>query len=250
MTIVFERELIESGKLPLMLCFAAFIVTFLITRLSTRMIRAGRGPFRDQVTEGGVHVHHAVPGVVLLTIGAVIAVAASPLGWRSLAGILVGVGMSLVLDEFALILHLDDVYWSSEGQLSITVVSVTATLLAMALLGATPLGLGDLSDTEVYTRLSAIIAIASHGALLAVCMLKGKFRLSILGVFIPLVSTVGAIRLGRPGSWWAKRFYGPKRSAKAERRAARSDARWEPLRIRWNHLVGGAPTESQPDLKV
>ena len=42
-----ERNISEPGKLPLLLCFLAFVVTFLATRAITRSIRAGRGPFHD-----------------------------------------------------------------------------------------------------------------------------------------------------------------------------------------------------------
>jgi hypothetical protein len=61
-----------------------------------------------------------VPGIILLIIGAFTAIGGpSSLGWRSFAAVAVGTGTSLVLDEFALILHLQDVYWSGEGQLSV-----------------------------------------------------------------------------------------------------------------------------------
>jgi hypothetical protein len=106
-----HRDMIAAGKLPLMLCFLAFVVTFVLTRTITRMIRDGRGPFRNQVTPSGTHIHHSVPGIILLIIGAFTAVGGpDSLGWRSFAGVAVGIGTSLVLDEFALILHLQDVY--------------------------------------------------------------------------------------------------------------------------------------------
>lgn len=234
-------ELIASGKLPLVLCLVAFLVTFAITRLSTRMIRAGRGPFKDQVTDSGVHVHHAVPGIVLLSVGAVGSVATSALAWRSVSAILVGVGMSLVLDEFALILHLEDVYWANEGRLSVAVVSATMAMLALMVAGATPLGVGDVAATEEASRTGAAVGIGLNALLVLVCVLKGKLRVAIIGVLIPLVSLVAAIRLARPGSWWAKRFYGEKRQARAAARAARSDARWRARWRRWNELVGGKP---------
>ncbi|HEY2795470.1 MAG TPA: hypothetical protein VGJ28_24125, partial [Micromonosporaceae bacterium] len=111
-----HRDVLAAGKLPLMLCLIAFIVTFVATRTITRLIRTGRGPFHNNVTSGGVHIHHAVPGIVLLIIGALTAVSGpTQLGWQCFAGVVVGMGMSLVLDEFALILHLQDVYWSGEG---------------------------------------------------------------------------------------------------------------------------------------
>src|SRR5580692_1743408 len=69
-----QRDMIAPGKLPLMLCFLAFVVTFAVTRTITRMIRDGRGPFRNQVTASGTHIHHSVPGIILLIIGAFTAV--------------------------------------------------------------------------------------------------------------------------------------------------------------------------------
>ena len=65
-----HRDVIAAGKLPLMLCFLAFVTTFVLTRTITRMIRDGRGPFRNQVTASGTHIHHSVPGIILLIIGA------------------------------------------------------------------------------------------------------------------------------------------------------------------------------------
>ena len=60
-------DIVDAGKLPLLLCLVAFIVTFVVTRVITRMIRAGRGPFSNN-SVGGVHIHHVVPGLVLLTL--------------------------------------------------------------------------------------------------------------------------------------------------------------------------------------
>jgi len=98
-----HRDVLAAGKLPLMLCFLAFVVTFVLTRTITRMIRDGRGPFRNQVTASGTHIHHSVPGIILLIIGAFTAVGGpDSLGWRSFAAVAVGTGTSLVLDEFAL----------------------------------------------------------------------------------------------------------------------------------------------------
>ena len=134
-----HRDVIASGKLPLMLCFVSFVVTFVSTRTITRLIRDGRGPFRN-VTAGGTHVHHSVPGIILLMIGAFTAVGGpGTLRWLSFSAIAVGIGTSLVLDEFALILHLQDVYWSSEGQLSVEAVSLVAACLGLALVGFSPL---------------------------------------------------------------------------------------------------------------
>ena len=144
-----HRDVLAAGKLPLMLCFLAFVVTFVLTRTITRMIRDGRGPFRNQVTASGTHIHHSVPGIILLIIGAFTAVGGpDSLGWRSFAAVAVGTGTSLVLDEFALILHLQDVYWSGEGQLSVEAVSLTAACLGLALVGFSPFGVRDVVGIE------------------------------------------------------------------------------------------------------
>src|SRR6202034_571620 len=145
-----HRDMIAPGKLPLMLCFLAFVVTFVVTRTITRMTRDGRGPFRNRVTASGTHIHHSVPGIILLIIGAFTAVAGpDSLGWRSFAAVAVGIGTSLVLDEFALILHLQDVYWSGEGQLSVEAVSLTAACLGLALAGFSPFGITDIGNFEL-----------------------------------------------------------------------------------------------------
>ena len=75
-----------------------------------------------------------------MIIGAFTAVGGpDSLDWHSFAAVAVGIGTSLVLDEFALILHLQDVYWSGEGQLSVEAVSLTAACLGLALAGFSPL---------------------------------------------------------------------------------------------------------------
>src|ERR1700760_2951796 len=148
-----------------MLCLVAFVVTFATTRTITRLIRDDRGPFRNNV-RGGVHIHHAVPGLILLIIGALTAVGGpDQLGWQSFAGITVGIGMSLVLDEFALILHLQDVYWSGEGQLSVEAVSLAAACLGLTLVGFTPFGIDDVGDVERVVRVSATGVLIVDGVL-------------------------------------------------------------------------------------
>ncbi len=69
-----ERNIIEPGKLPLLLALGAFVLTFVITRVITRLIRVGKGPLGN-VTAYPVHVHHVVPGVILTVVGGFGAVA-------------------------------------------------------------------------------------------------------------------------------------------------------------------------------
>ena len=241
-----HRDVIAAGKLPLMLCFAAFVVTFVCTRSITRMIRDGRGPFRNQVTATGTHIHHAVPGLILLMVGAFTAIGgpAGSLGWRSFAGVLVGIGTSLVLDEFALILHLQDDYWSGEGQLSVQAVTLTAACLGLALVGFSPFGVQDVDGIELSLRLSATSVLLIDAVLAVICALKGKYRSAVFGLFLPPVAAAGALRLGRPSSVWARHFYHGERLQRATRRAAAFDRRWVPVRTGWDDFIGGRPSPS------
>ncbi len=241
-----HEEVVTSGRLPFILLFAAFVVTFVVTRVATRMIRSGTGPLKDRVTEGGLHVHHMVPGVVLLSAGAVMAVGSRTTVWGCVSAVLVGVGMSLVLDEFALMLHLDDVYWSQQGRLSVAAVAITGGVIGMALLGITPVNTEEVSTGELTARLAGLVGIATHSAIVGVCLLKGKYRLSLIGVFVPVIALVGAIRLGRPGSWWARKRYDGAKLERAAERAAKVDARWQPRLRRASDLIGGAPDAGPP----
>src|ERR1700744_1101141 len=200
-----HRDIIASGKLPLMLCFLAFIITFTTTRTITRMIRDGRGPFHNEVTSGGTHIPPSVPGIILLVIGAFTSVGGpDSIAWHSFAAVLIGVGTSLVLDEFALILHLQDVYWSGEGQLSVEAVSLTAACLGLALAGFSPFGIPDIGNIELTLRLTATGLLVIDGVLAFICVLKGKYRTALFGLFLPLVGATGAVRLARPSSIWAR----------------------------------------------
>ncbi|NEE54027.1 hypothetical protein G3M55_56670, partial [Streptomyces sp. SID8455] len=102
---------------------------------------------------GGVHIHHVVPGVVLTVIGGFGAVASSRQGIAAgVCAVIFGVGAGLVLDEFALILHLDDVYWTEEGRQSVEVVVLTVSLVVLVLAGFSPLGVDDVSEDEQQGR--------------------------------------------------------------------------------------------------
>jgi hypothetical protein len=238
-----QEDVLDADKWPLMLCFVAFVLTFLATRLVTRLIRAGRGPFGDVVTSSGTHIHHSIPGVILLIIGAFVAVAnAGTSAWFGVAAVMIGAGVSLVLDEFALILHLEDVYWAEEGRLSVNLVSLTAAYLGLALTGLSPIGVDHVGGGELAVRLTAIAFVALHGFLVLVCVAKGKYRLAVVALPVPVFAFIGSIRMARPRSFWARRFYSGQRVAAASTRAARFDARWGTVLHRWDNLVGGVPS--------
>ncbi|WBO66794.1 hypothetical protein [Streptomyces camelliae] len=238
-----ERNILEPGKLPLLLALLAFVLTFLVTRVITRLIRAGKGPFRN-VRAGGLHIHHVVPGVVLTVAGGFGAVASDRHGaGGAVSAVLFGMGAGLVLDEFALILHLDDVYWTEEGRKSVEVVVLTAALVGLLLAGFAPFGVNDLSQQELQDRGTVISNIAGNFLFSLVALSKGKARTAVFGIVVPLVALVGAIRLARPGSPWARRFYGrrPRARAKAALRAYRHDRRWARPRRALQDWIGGKP---------
>lgn len=239
-----QYEVVNGYKGPLLLSFTAFVVTFLTTRTITRLIRAGKGPFHN-VSSGGVHMHHSTPGVVLLIVGGFTGVGSPPLsGWTYLAGLLVGIGASLVLDEFAMIFRLQDVYWSQEGQLSVNVVTLAAACVGLATVGVSPVD--DLPPEVTAFRYAAVLVLLVNFALVAITALKGKYPTALLGLFIGPVAWVAAVRLARPTSPWARWRYQPKKRARATKRAAAFDDRWAPIRRHWDDFIGGTPTSATP----
>ncbi|MFF7485030.1 hypothetical protein ACFZBC_05965 [Streptomyces luteogriseus] len=238
-----ERNIIEPGKLPLLLALVAFVATFLVTRLITRLIRAGKGPFGN-VSSGGVHVHHVVPGVILTIIGGFGAVAGGQHGFGScLAAVIFGIGAGLVLDEFALVLHLADVYWTPDGRKSVEMVVLTASLVGLLLIGFSPLGVDDLNDDQQQNRAVVLVNILVNFAFALIALFKGKVRLAVVGVIIPFIALVAAVRLATPTSPWAKRFYRnrPRARARSTLRSYHHDRRWAAPSRAFHDWLGGAP---------
>jgi hypothetical protein len=214
-----------------------FLVTFLVTRFVTHAIRTGQGPFRD-ASVGGVHVHHEVYGIFLLLGTGTAEFAYRPTGAGGAAlAVLFGMGAALTLDEFALWLHLEDVYWSREGRSSVDALLIALVVGVMLLVGANPFD----ADTARGEGLVALTLLVNLGVAL-VAVLKGRVVLGVVGVFVPLVAVVGALRLARPGSPWARRRY-PEGSS----RAARSLRRFPPgRRNRWDALVDLFAADPRP----
>jgi hypothetical protein len=110
---------------------AGFTVTFGITRWITWMIRTrgGIGPIKD-VKVGSRHIHHFIPGGVLSLAAGGVAIGMKGSDFDRYLAIPFGVGVALVLDESALLLELEDVYWTEEGVLSVQIVFAAISLLA------------------------------------------------------------------------------------------------------------------------
>lgn len=152
-------------------------------------------------------------------------------------------GVGLVLDEFALILHLDDVYWTEEGTKSVEIVILTFALVALILGGFLPFGVNEIGPGEATDRFTVVRTVAVNFLFALIALTKGKGRIAVIGVFVPFVALFGAIRLARPNSPWARRFYRTRAKARARARvrAYRHDRRWSALRRKVEHVIGVPP---------
>jgi hypothetical protein len=246
----FHRTIVESGRLPLFCAFAAMLVAFLFIRLSVRMIRAQVKWWPGNVQPGGVHIHHVVFGVVFMIIGGVggIALPDRALWALCVLSAIFGIGVALVLDEFALILHLEDVYWSTAGRTSVDAIFVAFAMVGLLVIGGRPFEIGSDSEPGLGGILTSVIVGAFYVGLMGITLLKGKIWTGLIGVFVPILLIVGAIRVARPHSPWARRRYHPHRRRGKARlaRAQRRERRYrEPLiraKIRLQEAVAGRPS--------
>ncbi len=218
---------------------AAFLGSFLFIRTSARLMRSPRVPWwpGSVETSGGLHLHHLVWGIVLMLLSGFLGFAVnagSPS--HEIFAAMFGIGAGLTLDEFALWVYLQDVYWSHEGRTSFDAVVFATAIGSLILLGAAPLDIPNHSGSLDTLILTVILDVGLAG----LTIYKGKPMAGVIGVFVPFVSLVGAIRLARPGSPWAKRRYAPG-SKKLERATARW-ARIESRRWRLGDLIAGAPS--------
>ncbi|MES9608595.1 hypothetical protein, partial [Actinomadura sp. NPDC000929] len=224
---MFDERIVATGRLPLFGFFVAFMVTFVLTRVNVRLIRADvRWWFRN-VKAGDVHIHHVVFGVVLMLLGGVasLAVPDAYVGLDLAAAVVFGMGSALVLDEFALILHLSDVYWTEKGRASVDAVFVAMAVTGLLLLGIRPLGYEGIAPdhgTGLITRVY-VASLAVNLVLAVVTLLKGKIWTGLIGLFMPALLIVGAIRVARPGSPWSRWRYDP--GSRRYHRAVRRETR-------------------------
>jgi hypothetical protein len=116
----FNEEL-GPGQRSALLSWLAFTVAFAGLRALTYSIRAGKGPFRN-ISVGGEHLHHYMWGIGLLSGVGAVAVRGEERHRRHPAvAVSYGTGLALIVDEFALLLDLRDVYWARQGRISIDV---------------------------------------------------------------------------------------------------------------------------------
>ena len=113
------HEELEPAQRSALVSWMAFTSTFAGLRGLTYSIRAGKGPFRN-ISFGGEHLHHYMWGIALLAGVGAVAVRGEERHRRHPAvAASYGGGLALIVDEFALLLDLRDVYWAKEGRISI-----------------------------------------------------------------------------------------------------------------------------------
>jgi hypothetical protein len=230
-----------GGQRAGFILLASFLGAWLFIRTSARLIRSPRVTWwpGSVETKSGLHIHHLVWGICLVLIAGFLSFALQPGSpWLEILAAMFGVGTGLTLDEFALWLHLEDVYWSDEGRQSVDAVVVATVFGALIVIGVAPLDIGDTGSTVAIAT-----AVGLDVLVCAVCALKGKMFLTLAGLFIPLLAIVGAVRLATPHSPWARRRYraDSRKLARAQARYSRVQGR----RHRLFNLIAGAP--SQPD---
>lgn len=231
-------DMVAEGREPVILLLLAFVIAFALTRLYTRLARVrgwGSG------SAGGIHLHHMVFGIVIVLLSGLLVIALDP-GTPALEilSIAFGIGAALTLDEFALWLYLRDVYWCPEGRTSIDATLMGVLLATLLLVGTSPFGVGGAGELG---RSVAFGLIAFNVLVALVTFLKGKLVLGMASVFIPLVGVVGAVRLAKPRSLWAKWFYRHDPAKWGQARARHADgSRFTRARRKIDDLLGGAPS--------
>jgi hypothetical protein len=217
----FEYDIIGRGRLPLLCCLIAFILTFFVARTFVRLIRRRKGTDRPprwweprNIHVGSKHIHHVVIGVVLVMISGVTLVTLSVNGNTAeftATAIVFGIGAALVLDEYALILHLSDVYWEEDGRTSVDAVFAAVAVGGLLVLGLHPLmfflSLWQDTTHSVVLRAGVVLAMALMLPLAVLVVLKGKVWTGLIGMFFVPLLVIGAIRLSRPQAPWARYLY-------------------------------------------
>ncbi len=113
-------EEVDRTHRSLLLAWIAFAVTFGLLRALTYSIKQGVGPFGD-IAVGGVHLHHYVWGIALLMLVGFVSLVVDSPRYNPHLGVLYGIACALIIDEYALLLELRDVYWAEEGRISVDV---------------------------------------------------------------------------------------------------------------------------------
>jgi hypothetical protein len=125
----FSTEL-DAGQQSALISWLAFTTTFGAVRGATHAIRSGEGPFRN-LSLGGEHLHHYMWGIGMLAgVGGVAVHGDERLRRHPAVAFTYGAALALIVDEFALLLDLKDVYWAKEGRISVDLAIGGSSLVA------------------------------------------------------------------------------------------------------------------------
>jgi len=241
----FWGNLEDHHEQAVFLVLVGFLGAFAFIRMSTRIIRSESVSWwpGNIESESGLHLHHLVFGIVtMMAAGTLGFVSDGRTPYTELCALLFGVGVGLTIDEFALWVHLEDVYWEREGRSSIDATVIAAALMLMIVLGVSPVVI-DSSSTGALI-VSVLGTLVAFG-FVAICFAKGRILHGTTGIFVAPIALYGAWRIGKPNSAWARYRYGerrPRKQVKAEARFA-SGRRTERFKEAFRDLVGGKPSE-------
>ena len=241
----FWDNLEDHHEQAVFLVLVGFIGSFAFIRMSTRIIRSESVSWwpGNIESESGLHLHHLVFGIVTMMLAGTLGFVAdgrSP--YTEICALGFGVGVGLTIDEFALWVHLEDVYWEREGRSSIDATVIVGCMMLLVVLGVSPVAL-DSSSTEALV--TSIILVLVVFFCVGVCIAKGRILHGITGIFVGPIAIYGACRIGKPSSPFARYRYGerrPKKQAKAEGRFP-PDRRTERFKEAFRDIVGGKPSE-------
>jgi hypothetical protein len=241
----FWDNLGEHHEQEIFLVLVGLIGSFAFIRMSTRIIRSGSVSWwpGNIESDSGLHVHHLVFGIVTM-------MAAGTLGFLSdgrppyteICALLFGVGVGLTIDEFALWVHLEDVYWAREGRSSIDATVIVASMMLLIVIGASPVAI-ESGSTEAV--IGSVVTVLLLFACVLVALLKGRVLHATVGFFFAPIAIYATCRIGKPNSVFARYRYGeqrPRKQAKAEARFP-PDRRTERFKEAFRDIVGGKPSE-------
>lgn len=229
----------------LFLVLVGFLLSFAFIRMSTRLMRSPKVPWwpGSIVSDSGVHLHHLVFGIVTMMVaGSLGFLAHGNEPWSEICAFAFGIGAGLTIDEFALWVYLDDVYWAEQGRSSIDATVIAAAGMGLILLGFTPFTI----ESGSFGAVAGSIATALFVLLLvAICFAKQRIMHGWVGFFVFPLAVYGACRIGKPDSPWARRRYGERRPAKQAKAEARfpPDRRTDRFKNAFRDIVGGKPSE-------
>lgn len=233
----YTENIFLTDRQPAFVVLLSFIITFLITRAYTRIARnTGWG----SASFGGVHTHHLVFGLIMAFLSGALTFAFYPeinSVFNLFLAALFGSGAALVLDEFALVFHLEDVYWEEEGRKSIDAVLIGLALGTIFLLQVSPFAQSNPDITGVLLFVTYSINIMS----VVISAIKGKNKLALFGIFIPFLAQIGAIRIAKPNSIWANKFYTKNKTKrkKSKNRYKYYAKKYGPIKKNLWDLIGG-----------